>query len=162
METFAIPSASALITKKENAQTYILLQERHKQGDQAGLLEIPAGKIRAYENIFDALRREVKEETGLTISTIYNEEKCIPLTIGENILISFEPFCSTQNLSGAYPLIVHTFLCEATGELALQTNESRNIRWITTSELKSLLSKQPERFFLMHHLALQKFLDIDD
>lgn len=41
-----------------------------------GLWEIPAGKIREYENIYSALRREVKEETNLDITYIAGEETC--------------------------------------------------------------------------------------
>ena len=37
---------------------------------EKGLLEIPAGKIREYENIYAALRREVFEEIGIKIKNI--------------------------------------------------------------------------------------------
>jgi len=33
------------------------------------MIEIPAEKIREYESVFDALRREVWEETGLNINS---------------------------------------------------------------------------------------------
>ena len=41
------------------------------------MIEIPAGKVREYENMFTALRREVWEETGLNIIKIYGEENTV-------------------------------------------------------------------------------------
>jgi 8-oxo-dGTP pyrophosphatase MutT (NUDIX family) len=63
-EQFAIPGVGGLITKEIDNVEHILLQTRCKPNAQNedGLLEIPAGKIRAFENIFDTLKREIKEE----------------------------------------------------------------------------------------------------
>ena len=65
-ETFAIPAVGAIIVKRVGDEEFILVQTRKKNNGDGldGLLEIPAGKIREYENIFEALRREVWEETG--------------------------------------------------------------------------------------------------
>ncbi|AKN32898.1 hypothetical protein Ccar_19420 [Clostridium carboxidivorans P7] len=44
-----------------------------------------------------------------------------------NKVISFQPYYVTQNLSGAYSLILNTFLCEADGVLTEATDEIQNI-----------------------------------
>ena len=77
MEKFAIPCVAAIIEKIINNEKYILIQTRQKEdgAETNGMLEIPAGKIREYENVFVALRREVKEETGLTITKILGEDR---------------------------------------------------------------------------------------
>ena len=77
MEKFAIPCVAAIIEKIVNNEKYILIQTRQKEdgAETNGMLEIPAGKIREYENVFVALRREVKEETGLTITKILVEDR---------------------------------------------------------------------------------------
>lgn len=77
MEKFAIPCVAAIIEKIVNNEKYILIQTRQKEdgAETNGMLEIPAGKIREYENVFVALRREVKEETGLTITKILGEDR---------------------------------------------------------------------------------------
>ena len=58
-ETFAIPAVSAIIVKHVGNEEYILIQTREKNSCDGtdGLLEIPAGKIREYENIFEALKK---------------------------------------------------------------------------------------------------------
>ena len=159
-EIFATPAVGAIIVKRTNNEEFILVQNREKNsGDGTdGLLEIPAGKIREYENIFEALRREVWEETGLHLTTIKGEEDCIFLDLNENKTITFSPYCVTQNLSGAYSLILSTFICEAEGELLEQTNETQNIRWMKKDELKEIIDTSPESIFLMHVNALRKYL----
>ena len=159
-ETFAIPAVGAIIVKKLENEELILVQTRDKNNTDGtdGLLEIPAGKIREYENIFDALRREVWEETGLHITRIQGEEKGIFLDICGNKTIMFAPYCVTQNLSGAYSIILSTFICEAEGELLERTNETENIRWMKKDELKKIVDNSPESIFLMHVNALRKYL----
>ena len=121
MEKFAIPCVAAIIEKIINNEKYILIQTRQKENraETNGMLELPAGKIREYENIFEALRREVKEETGLSITKILGEDNQISNFIKGNEVISYTPYCITQNLSGAYSIILNTFLCEAEGELLI-------------------------------------------
>lgn len=159
-ETFAIPAVGAIIIKKTENEEFILVQNRKKNNGDGmdGLLEIPAGKIREYENIFDALRREVWEETGLHLTNIQGEEDSIFLDVDGNKTISLSPYCVTQNLSGAYSIILNTFLCEAEGELLERTNETENIRWMKKDELKQIVDNSPERIFLMHVNALRKYL----
>ena len=149
MEKFTVPCVAAIIEKIVNNEKYILIQTRQKEdgAETNGMLEIPAGKIREYENVFVALRREVKEETGLTITKILGEDKQILNLIEDNEVISYTPYCITQNLSGAYSIILNTFLCEADGELLTETNESQNIHWIKIEELKKILKNNPEKYF---------------
>ena len=162
MEKFAIPCVAAIIEKIVNNEKYILIQTRQKEdgAETNGMLEVPAGKIREYENIFRALRREVKEETGLTITKILGEDRQISNLIGSNEVISYTPYCVTQNLSGAYSIILNTFLCEAEGELLTETNESQNIHWMKIEELKKIFKNNPEKIFLLHINALQKYSGI--
>ena len=162
MEKFAVPCVAAIIEKIVNNEKYILIQTRQKEdgAETNGMLELPAGKIREYENIFETLRREVKEETGLTITKILGEDNQISNFIKGNEVISYTPYCITQNLSGVYSIILNTFLCEAKGELLTETNESQNIHWIKIKELKKIFKNYPKKIFLLHINALQKYLGI--
>lgn len=162
IEVFAKPAVGAIIEKEVNGKKHILIQQRNKENDgiETGMIEIPAGKIREYESIFDALRREVREETGLMITQIKGEENLI---ISENRgyeTISFLPFCSTQNLSGGYSIILQTFICQAEGELLYETNETINIRWETIETLENMLEKNPKQFYPMHINALKKYFSL--
>lgn len=159
-EIFAKPCVGAIIEKEIDGEKYILVQTRQKEdgGQTNGMLEIPAGKIREYENIFEALRREVWEETGLTVTRIQGEENAVTSDAAGVRTISFEPFCVTQNLSGAYGIVLNTFLCEAEGELLEQTNETQNVRWMKVADVRELVEEHLEKFFFMHVNGLRKYL----
>ncbi len=159
MEKFAIPCVAAIIEKCENGRKYILMQRRYKKDDKNGLLEIPAGKIREYENIFVALKREIKEETGLIITHISGEENAIIENVNGDLLISFEPYLVSQNLSGAYSIIVNAFLCRADGELLLKSNESVDIHWVSIEELRDIVYNNQEELFIMHVNVLKKYVN---
>lgn len=159
-ELFAKPCVGAIIEKTVGNEKYILIQTRQKEDGKEtnGMIEIPAGKIREYEDVFAALRREVYEETGLKITRIYGEDQVTSCCTNNVTTISFNPYCVSQNLSGAYSIVLHTFLCEAQGELLAHTNESNNIRWAAISEVKRLVAEEPEKIFFMHLIALKKYL----
>ena len=96
----------------------------------------------------------------MTITKILGEDKKISNLIRGNEVISYTPYCITQNLSGAYSIILNTFLCEAEGKLLIETNESQNIHWIKIKELKKIFKNYPEKIFLLHINALQKYLKL--
>ncbi|MBV8348259.1 MAG: NUDIX hydrolase [Mycolicibacterium sp.] len=67
-----IPHAIGVIVRRDDGK--VLLMRRHRFVTQTVGFEIPAGGIDAGESAEDAARREVLEETGLTLShmrTIY-------------------------------------------------------------------------------------------
>ena len=161
-EIFAIPCVGAIIEQMISNEKYILVQTRQKEdgNETNGMIEIPAGKIREYENIFSALRREIWEETGLKITKIQGEDLSAYTQTGNVSTLSFQPFCITQNLSGAYSIILNTFLCEAEGKLIESTNETEDVHWVKAVELRQLLDKNPEKMFFMHINALKKYFDM--
>lgn len=159
VEIFAKPAVGAIIEKAEHGKRYILIQERNKEngGIENGMAEIPAGKIREYENIFDALRREVWEETGLRLTYIQGEENTASSKTNGYETISFSPFCITQNLSGGYSIILQTFLCQAVGDLQVETNETTHVRWELAETVETMLFENPQQFYPMHINALKKY-----
>lgn len=161
-EKFAKPAIGAIVEKIINGKKHIIIQERWKEsGDETnGLYELPAGKIREYEDAYDTVRREVFEETGLKVTKIYGEEE--KKYNEETNTINFMPFCVTQNLKNAYSIICNHFICEAEGEPVSETNESINIRWIEISELAELLNNNKSKFFTMNVDALEKYLKINN
>lgn len=158
-ERFCIPCVGAIIERTVGGERCVLVQTRQKEGggDTNGKLEVVGGKIREYEEIFEALRREVWEETGLRLTAIRGEDgKTVNALHGATVQ-SFEPFCITQNLSGAYAILLLTFLCEAEGEPLAQTDEATNIRWMPVTQLRDSVWNHPEDWFFMHVNELRKY-----
>jgi 8-oxo-dGTP pyrophosphatase MutT (NUDIX family) len=160
LEIFGKPAVAAIIEKVSKGVNYILVQERCKASypEDDGLIEIPAGKIREYENIFDCLRREVWEETGLELIEIQGEKETVTCECNGYTVASFNPFYSSQNLSGGYSIMLQTFICKAKGELLKYSDESVNIRWISVQDLEMLLEKDESIFYPMNINALKKYV----
>ncbi|WP_237724764.1 NUDIX hydrolase [Deinococcus alpinitundrae] len=104
-ETFAVPCVGAMIHREIGGQPQILIQERQKKsgGVENGLLELAAGKVREYENIFDAPKREVREETGLSLLSIQGESERTVRTINGYEVMSFTPFARPKISRAATP-----------------------------------------------------------
>jgi len=157
-ESLYIPFVGAIIEKKYNGERYILVQTRQKITDPAysGTLEIPGGKFRAFEDIFETLEREVGEETGLEITKIKGKEKTCVYKNRNDESNLIEPFCVTQMKNG--PFIGIIFICEAKGNLAKKTNETKDIRWTKVSDLKNLVKTNPEKIYTAFLAPLKKYL----
>ncbi len=162
MELFSKPGVGGIIEKNINGIDYILVQDRCKADAAAetGLLEIPAGKIREFENIFDCLRREIWEETGLEVTFIEGEKDAVITEFNGYKVLNYTPFSCSQNIQGTYPIMVQIFICQAKGELLNETNETKNIRWISLTELKSLLDNNVDSLYPMHVVTLKKYINI--
>ena len=79
------------------------MQERYKGNDREnGLVEIPAGKIREFENIYDCLRREISEETGLEVTYIQGEEESVIVEHNGYKVLNYTPFSCSQNIVSAF------------------------------------------------------------
>jgi len=161
MEKFTIPGAGAIIEKIINGEIHILLQTRikKKRKSENGLLEIPAGKIREFENIYDCLRREIKEETNLELTYIKGESKAKIIKQNNYKVLNYTPFSCAQNIGKDYPILVNIFLCRAKGKLKRNEKESNNLQWVNTSNLFNLLKKEKEQFYSMHITTLKKYLN---
>jgi 8-oxo-dGTP pyrophosphatase MutT (NUDIX family) len=161
-EKFQIPGVAGIIENLDAKEKQILIQERFKADAprEKGLIEIPAGKIREFENVFETLRREVLEETGLAITEILGESSCSMVCQNDYKVKGFEPFFVSQNLAGYYPIMVMTFLCKARGNILLKSDESANIRWVKINDLRQMLLTDPEKFYPMHISALMKYMKL--
>ena len=157
-EVFVKPAVGAIIERNVNGKDCILIQKRYKEGDTDKLLEIPAGKIIEYEDIFQALRREIREKTGLKIKEIKGEGDVKVSKVNDYTITSFMPFCVSQNLCGGYSLMVQVFICKADGEPFEKSDESINIKWIPVEKLKKLIEENQRKFFPMHINALKKYI----
>lgn len=159
-EKFTIPAVGGIVESEIKGEKAILMQTRKKDSiEGTGFFEIPAGKIREFENIFDCLRREIKEETGLDVIEIYGEKKASVVKNGEYKVVGYEPFYCSQNTTGVYPIMVTTFICKVEGEQLSASNESENIGFVTLTELRQQLTTNREQFYPMHIAALEKYLN---
>ena len=161
-EKLYIPSVGAIIERKiKLGKKQVLVQIRSKTSDTkySGSIEIPGGKISAFEDIYDTVRREVREESGLEITFIDGETKRTDYQNRDDTSTLIEPFCVTQMQNG--PFIGVIFLCQAVGEPAPITNESKEAQWMDVEVLRKIVEESSERIYTAFLAPLKKYLGIN-
>ena len=85
-EKLYIPFVGAIIERTIDGKKQILVQVREKEEDKvySGSVEIPGGKFRAFEDIYETVRREAREESGLNVTFIEGEDRRIDYPNREN------------------------------------------------------------------------------
>lgn len=148
-----IPVISAIIEREQNGEIEVLVQTRWKperDPEYSGTLELPAGCIERYEDVYDAVKREVYEETGLKILKIYPNIKTRTHSPKNDGSFAFHPFCCQQQIKGGRPWIGFVFICQVENkEPTARQEECKDIRWMKKSELKEIFEKTPEKIFTL-------------
>lgn len=144
-------NARAIIERTENGKKEIIIQWRNKNNDECW--EFPGGQIEMYESLYTALKREVKEETGLDITVVNGENGYFQ----ENSVECIKPFSVYQQLKGTFGNSVgFHFICHAVGKLLIEGDQTKNIKWIGLNELKQILEN--EKFLGIDKVAAMLYL----
>ncbi len=123
-------NARAIIERDVSNEKQIVIQTRNKP-DSPQKIELPGGRIEPYESLTGALRREVREETGLEVTEIEGEDARID-TAGINadfVVECIQPFGAYQTIKGPIDSVGYYFRCKAKGELLEAGDETKEIRW---------------------------------
>ena len=116
----------------------------------------------SYENVYSALKREVKEETNLDIVKIINDyQGDIIQPSKEDSAFVFKPYICQQVLKAdnGLPWIGFVFLCEVDGEIKMSTKEAKNPRWVTIKELKQIIEDEAKNIFPLQLPVLKYFVE---
>lgn len=153
-------NSRAIIERSGNEATEIIIQRRTKS-DSAFQFELPGGRIELFESLVQALVREVKEETGLTIYEIEGMETRIDTT-GINPEFEVEcirPFAAYQTTKGPIDSVGYYFRCKASGELLEAGDETVDIQWIDIKELNKLFMENPLDFSDVDRAGIKYYLN---
>lgn len=158
------PNISAIIERVQEGRKQILVGTRWKPARDpvySGCLEIPAGHIDAYENVYETVRREVFEETGLKVRSIKPDiQTRVHSTSRDDAAFAFVPLCGQQQLRGGKPWISYAFICEVEDtEPVPNLDEVKDVQWMDYEELKRLFDHEPERIFTFQLSALDFYFN---
>ncbi len=159
------PVVSAILQKKDKSGIKIFIQTRWKplvDSPYSGMLEIPAGGIGAYEDVYSALKREVREECGLkVVKILQNFKSSIEKPTSKDKSYVFKPFLCQQVLStrNGLPWIGFVFLCEVSGKVKMQKSEAKDPQWLSTKELEKVIKKNPKKIFPLQLPVLKFYLN---
>jgi phosphoglycolate phosphatase-like HAD superfamily hydrolase/ADP-ribose pyrophosphatase YjhB (NUDIX family) len=115
-----------------NEADEVLMIRTHKWSNLWG---IPGGKIKWGEPSVDALRREIKEETGLDVNDI------------EFVLV--QDCIHSQEFYRDAHFVLLNYTCRCAGQPAVKLNdEAREFRWVTTAAALKMPLNTPTRVLL--------------
>ena len=162
-----LPVVSAIVERENKGTAEILLQTRNKPTTDpvySGRLEIPSGLINRYEDASSAVIREVKEETGLnvTLNISKNPKEYFHGDKNDSVL-SYEPFCVTQQIKGGRSYLSLSFICQLEnqdGSLTENKYETINPNWVSLKKVRKMLADKPDSFFILNIPVLKKYLDL--
>lgn len=147
-----IPYVAGIIERQHEGKLQLLLQTRWMPDWDpiySGTYEFVAGRMDVpHENVYDTLKRELKEELGLTLKRIVHDsqtKKYSPRS--DDASFAFRPFCCTQQLKNGEPLIGFVFRCEVEDGMPIsQVDEVKDPVWMDAEEVKALFETSPEKF----------------
>jgi 8-oxo-dGTP diphosphatase len=160
-----VPIVSAIIEREHEGEIEVLIQTRWKPERDplySGTLEIPAGGIHRYENVYEAVKREVLEETGLRVTSFYPDIRTKTYAPKDDDCFAFVPFCCQQQLKGGLPRIGFVFICQVEdAEPVPRPEEVRDIRWMKKADLQKIFEDTPERIFTLQLGVLDYYFHDD-
>ena len=150
-------TARAIIERTENGKKEIVIQQgtRHGQNIQE-IWELPGGRVEPYESLYDALKREVKEETGIDVTVIQGEDGYFR----EGAVECLKPYCAYQYLEGfenaiGIPAGLY-FICHAEGDILKEGDDTTKVKWIGLEELRRIVDN--DKFSPSGKVAAMQYL----
>ena len=139
-------NARAIIERETPQGMEIVIQLRNKPVEGGQWLELPGGRLEEFESFLEAVRREVEEETGLSLTHIEGAEAKVDSQGTRTNVECLQPFAVYQTTRGPVDSMGAYFRCRAEGELLAAGDDTLGPRWMPIDELAAWLEREPERF----------------
>lgn len=130
-----------LVVRESERGKELIIQLRNRAGERE-VYELPGGRINEYEKMVDGLRREIMEETGLTIKEIWGERDSVITTGSSFSMECIKPYASYQTIEGPVDSFGVYFLCEAEGEPQKEGDDSADVHWAGLDEVQKVIDEK--------------------
>jgi len=142
-------AVGALVVKKDHHGDYQFLLVRRGKAPAQGLWALPGGKIEWGETMSEAVKREVMEETGLTIK------------VGKRIHV-FDNITRDRQGSVEYHYVIIDFMAAPQDPEAplLPGDDALEARWLNLADLENLPVSKPTYHLVRRILRKKDFTEV--
>ncbi|MXV18459.1 NUDIX domain-containing protein [Deinococcus xianganensis] len=147
-------NARAIIERDGDHGREVLLQVRAKPG-QPRTLELPGGQLDPFESIPAALRREVMEETGLTVTAFLDDPHATASSAPGGDVECLTPAFVYQTTRGPVDSVGFFFRVQASGEPLTRGDHAEAPRWVPVRDLRTQMQTCPGDFNWLTLAALR-------
>ena len=162
---YCIPFVAGIIERVHNNKRQLLIQTRNNIRTSPmynGTFEFAAGTLdKPYENVYTALAREIKEETGLTLKRVIDDHQTKVFSPQKiDAVFGFKPFCCIQQLKEGRPWVGFIFRCEVEGgNPVAQEGETQEVHWEDFDVVKEIFINTPEKLFTLEIPAWEYYFE---
>lgn len=148
------------VNVKGETITYVLVGKRGTGGDNIGLLNIPCGYMDWDENLEQASRREVWEETGLNIEKYY--DKAAVSNLDQPWFVNSALSENRQNIAmhTAFVFVLNESEGDKMPELTSEYSENNEVEELYWMNIEDVIQSQSSLWAFNHRERVIQFLHL--
>ena len=137
-------NARAIIERETPTGIEILVQTRNKPHEGGKWIELPGGQVEEFESLICALKREVREETGLTVTQVGGSSTRVVERGRDTRVECLRPFAVYQTTQGPVDSMGVYFRCRAEGDLLAVGHDAEGARWVPVRQIAEWTTQAPD------------------